>query len=445
MRIGVRQPQVRALLTRLLKAGLNAVDPAQAVRRSVRRVGTIIQIGRHQYDLRDYARVVAVGAGKASARMGTALEALLGTRLATGLVVVKYGHSVPTRMIEVVEAGHPIPDRAGQKGGTRLLRLVRGLDPNDLLFVLLSGGASGLLPAPAPGLTLADKQKTTQFLIRSGATIQEINTVRKHLSAIKGGRLAAATPARVVSLILSDVMGDDLGAIGSGPTAPDQTTYVDACRILRRYRLWAHVPARVRARLVQGVRGIHEETPKPGSSLFRRVQNQIIGNNGAAVEAVAQAARRSGFRPLVLSTSLIGEAKEAAKVFGAIAREIVTSGRPVRRPACIIAGGELTVTVRGRGQGGRTQEFGLAAALDIAGLPKVWIAAFATDGTDGPTDAAGAVVDGQTVTRAQRVGLIPHEVLLDNNAYPFFKKVGGHIITGPTGTNVNDLYLLIAP
>ncbi|TLY13956.1 MAG: DUF4147 domain-containing protein, partial [Nitrospirae bacterium] len=241
MRIGVRQPQVRALLTRLLKAGLNAVDPACAVRRSVRRVGTIIQVGRQQYDLRDYARVVAVGAGKASARMGTALEALLGTRLATGLVVVKYGHSVPTRMIEVVEAGHPIPDRAGQKGGTRLLRLVRGLDPNDLLFVLLSGGASGLLPAPAPGLTLADKQKTTQFLIRSGATIQEINTVRKHLSAIKGGRLAAATPARVVSLILSDVMGDDLGAIGSGPTAPDQTTYVDACRILRRYRLWANV------------------------------------------------------------------------------------------------------------------------------------------------------------------------------------------------------------
>jgi len=445
MRIGVRQPQVRALLTRLLKAGLSAVDPACAVRRSVRRVGTIVRVGPQQYDLQDYARVVAVGAGKASARMGAALEALLGTRLATGLVVVKYGHSVSTRMIEVVEAGHPVPDRAGQKGGTRLLRLVRSLDPNDLLFVLLSGGASGLLPAPAPGLTLADKQKTTQLLIRSGATIQEINTVRKHLSAIKGGNLAAASQARVISLILSDVMGDDLGAIGSGPTAPDQTTYADACRSLRHYRLWAHVPARIQARLAQGVRGIHEETPKPGSSLFRRVQNQIIGNNGAAVEAVAQAARRSGFRPLVLSTSVMGEAKEAAKVFGAIAREIVTSGRPVRRPTCVIAGGELTVTVRGRGQGGRAQEFALAAALEIAGLPKVWIAAFATDGTDGPTDAAGAVVDGQTVTRAQRVGLIPHEWLLENNAYPFFKKVGGHIITGPTGTNVNDLYLLIAP
>lgn len=445
MRIGVRQPQVRALLTRLLKAGLNAVDPACAVRRSVKRAGTIIQVGRQQYDLRDYARVVAVGAGKASASMGAALENLFGSRLGSGLVVVKYGHVTQTRMIEVLEAGHPLPDRPGQKAAERLLRLVRELAPDDLLFVLLSGGASSLLPMPAAGLTLADKQKTTQLLLRSGATIQEINTVRKHLSAIKGGNLAAATQARVISLILSDVIGDDLGAIGSGPTAPDRTTYADACKILRRYCLWADVPARVRAHLVGGVRGAEEETPKPGSPLFRRVQNQIIGNNGAAVAAVAQAARQSGFRPLVLSTSLIGEAKEAAKVFGGIAREIVTSGRPVRRPTCVIAGGELTVTVRGKGQGGRAQEFALAATLEIAGLPRVWIAAFATDGTDGPTDAAGAVVDGQTVTRAQRVGLIPSEVLLENNAYPFFKKVGGHIITGPTGTNVNDLYLLIAP
>src|SRR5436853_1102952 len=424
MQIGVRQPRVRALLARLLEAGLHAVDPAAAVRRHVRRAGIRLHVGRQRHDLREYSRVVAVGAGKASARMGMALEGALGDRLVGGLVVVKYGHAAPTKTIEVVEAAHPVPDQAGRRAAARLLALAGSLTPNDLLFVLLSGGASSLLPAPAPGLSLRDKQQATRLLLRSGATIQEINTVRTHLSAIKGGRLAASTPARVVSLILSDVIGDDLGAIGSGPTAPDQTTYVDACRILRRYRLWANVPARIRARLAQGVRGIHEETPKPGSPLFRRVQNQIIGNNGAAVEAVAQAARRSGFRPLVLSTSLIGEAKEAAKMFGAIAREIVTSGRPVRRPVCIIAGGELTVTVRGRGKGGRTQEFALAAALDIAGLPKVWIAAFATDGTDGPTDAAGAVVDGQTVTRAQRVGLIPHEVLLDNNAYPFFKKVG---------------------
>ncbi len=445
MRIGVRQPQVRAFLTRLLKRGLAAVDPVWAVRRSVKRVGPVIQVGRNQYDLRNYARVVTVGAGKAATRMGAALENLLRNRLGLGLVVVKYGHVTETRMIEVLEAGHPLPDRSGQKAAERLLGLVRELAPNDLLFVLLSGGASSLLPMPAAGLTLADKQQTTQLLLRSGATIREINTVRKHLSAIKGGRLAAATRARVVSLILSDVLGDDLGTIGSGPTTPDQTTYEDAWKILRRYRLRAAVPARVRTHLAGGVRGAEEETPKPGSSLFRRVQNYVIGNNSAAVEAVAQAARQSGFRPLVLSTSLIGEAKEAAKVFGAIAREIVASGRPVRRPACVVAGGELTVTVRGSGRGGRAQEFALAASLEIAGLPKVWIAAFATDGTDGPTDAAGAVVDGQTVARAQRVGLNPHELLLENNAYRFFKKVGGHIITGPTGTNVNDLHLLIAP
>jgi len=445
MRIGVRQPQVRAFLTRLLKAGLAAVDPVCAVRRNVKRVDTIIQVGRRRYDQREYRQVVAVGAGKAAARMGAALENLLGNRLGSGLVVVKYGHVTETRMIEVLEAGHPLPDRSGQKAAERLLGLVRKLAPNDLLFVLLSGGASSLLPMPAGGLTLADKQKVTQLLLRSGAGIQEINTVRKHLSAIKGGRLAAATAARVVSLIMSDVIGDDLEAIGSGPTAPDHTTYADACRVLQRYRLWADVPARVRTHLAGGVRGAEEETPKPGSSLFRRVQNHIIGNNGAAVKAVAQAARQSGFRPLVLSTSLIGEARGAAKSFGAIAREIVTSGRPVRRPACVVAGGELTVTVRGSGRGGRAQEFALAASLEIAGLPKVWIAAFATDGTDGPTDAAGAVVDGQTVARAQRVGLNPHELLLENNAYRFFKKVGGHIITGPTGTNVNDLHLLIAP
>ena len=445
MRIGVRQSQVRALLARLFEAGLAAVDPVCAVRRNVKRVGTIVHVGRHRYGLREYGRVIAVGAGKAAASMGAAVERLLGDRLDGGLVVVKYGHLAQTKVIEVLEAGHPVPDRAGEKAAARLLGLVRELAPNDLLFVLLSGGASSLLPMPSAGLTLADKQKTTQLLLRSGATIQEMNVVRKHLSALKGGHLAPATQARVVSLILSDVIGDDLGTIGSGPTAPDQTTYADACKILRRYRLWVDVPARVRTHLAGGVRGAEEETPKPDSSLFRRVQNHIIGNNGAAVEAVAQAARRSGFRLLVLSTSLIGEAREAAKSFGAIAREIVTSGRPVRRPACVIAGGELTVTVRGEGRGGRAQEFALAASLEIAGLPKVWIAAFATDGTDGPTDAAGAVVDGQTVARAQRVGLIPRESLQGNNAHPFFKKVGGHVITGPTGTNVNDLYVLIVP
>jgi len=444
MQIGVRQPRVRALLARLLEAGLHAVDPAAAVRRHVRRAGIRLHVGRQRHDLREYSRVVAVGAGKASARMGMALEGALGDRLVGGLVVVKYGHTAPTKTIEVVEAAHPVPDQAGRRAAARLLALAGSLTPNDLLFVLLSGGASSLLPAPAPGLSLRDKQQATRLLLRSGATIQEINTVRTHLSAIKGGRLAASTPARVVSLILSDVIGDDLGTIGSGPTAPDPTTYKEACMVLRRYRLWQAVPTRVRSHLLDGRRGMHADTPKPGSRLFRRVQNQLIGNNSQAVEAVARAAKQAGLCPLILSSTLTGEATGAAREFGAIAREIASSGRPVARPACIIAGGELTVTVRGNGTGGRAQEMALAAALEIAGLPNVWIAAFGTDGTDGPTDVAGAVVDGQTVAHAARAGLNIASALRRNDAYPFFKKLDRHITSGPTGTNVNDLYLLIA-
>lgn len=444
MKIGVRQPRVRAILARLLKAGLNAVDPGAALRHTVTRAGPRLWVGDRRYDLPARARVTAIGAGKASARMAAALEQAIGTRLGGGLVVVKYGHAVPTRTIEVCEAGHPIPDRAGQKAAARILAVIGQLTPDDLLFVLLSGGASSLLAAPAPGLTLLDKRKTTDLLLRSGATIHDINCVRKHLSAIKGGRLAAATKARIASLILSDVQGDDLGTIGSGPTAPDPSTYANACAVLQRYGIWEAVPPRVRAYLTDGRRGVHEETPKPGSAPFQRVQNRIIGNNSKAVEAVAVAARRTGLRPLVLTTSLTGEAREAARVFGAIGRELAASDRPVGRPVCVIAGGEPTVTVRGRGMGGRAQEFALAAAVEIAGVPGIWIAAAGTDGTDGPTDAAGAVVDGGTVARAVRLGLDPRDALRRSDSYAFFKKAGGHIVTGPTGTNVNDLYLLLA-
>ncbi|MGH7165340.1 MAG: glycerate kinase type-2 family protein [Nitrospiraceae bacterium] len=446
MQIGVRQARVRALLNALFQAGLEAVDPARAVRRAVTRAGDLLRVGPRQYDLRRFDRVVAVGAGKASAGMAAALEAILGDRLESGLVVVKYGHAEPTRRIEVQEAGHPVPDHAGQRAAGRLLRLVAGLSSKDLLFVLLSGGASSLLPVPWPGLTLSDKQRTTRLLLRSGASIQEINAVRKHLSAIKGGRLAAATKAAVVSLLLSDVPGDQVGAIGSGPTAADDTTYRDAVAVLRGHGLWEHVPARVRACLEQGRmrRRGYPETPKPGASLFRRVQNHLIGNNEALVDAVARAAKRAGLKPLIVSTSLAGEAREAAKVFSAIAREVAVRDRPVSRPCCVIAGGELTVSVRGAGRGGRAQEFALAAALEIHGLPRVWVAALATDGTDGPTDAAGAVVDGRTLARATRQGLDPFAALDGNDAYPFFRRLGAHIITGPTGTNVNDLYLLIA-
>ena len=444
MHIAATQPHVRAFLGRVMRSALAAVDPAEAVRRSVQRRGSRLRIGGRWHDLRAYRRIVAVGAGKASARMAIALEELLGPALSDGLVVVKYGHGAATRAIRVVEAGHPVPDEAGEKAAEATVRLLRGLSGHDLVFVLLSGGASSLWPSPAPGVTLADKQRTTQLLLRSGATIQEMNVVRKHLSAMKGGRLAAATSAQVVSLILSDVIGDDLGSIGSGPTAPDPSTFHDAAAILRRYALWPRLSSRVRRHVLRGTRGVEPETPKSGSAIFRRVHNVIIGNNQLFVEAAAREAKRAGFEPIVLTTSLTGEAREAAKWFGAMAREIVMHERPVSRPACLLAGGELTVTVQGDGLGGRAQEFALAAAQHIGGFRGISVAALASDGNDGPTDAAGAVVDGKTVTRAAAHGLDAAESLRANDAYRFFKAMGGHLTTGPTGTNVNDLHLLIA-
>ncbi len=444
MRIGVTHPRARTLLRRLCIAGLRAADPAQAVSRYVRRAGDVLQMGGRSYDLNRFGRIFAVGAGKASAGMALTLERLLGRRLEGGLVVVKYGQAVPTKRIKFCEAGHPVPDQAGQRAGARLLGFVRHLTAEDLLIVLLSGGASSLLPAPVPGVTLSDKRRITQQLLKSGADIQEINTVRKHLSMIKGGRLAAATRARVASLILSDVIGNDLGSIGSGPTAPDPATYREACAILQRYELWDKIPKGAKQHLHKGRQGRIAETPKPGDAIFRRVQNHLIGDNVAAVTAVAQEAREAGLATTVLSTTLTGEAREMARQFAGAIREIVDSKAARRRPCCVIAGGELTVTVRGKGRGGRAQEFALAAALEIAGLENVWVAGFATDGVDGPTDVAGAVVDGGTVARARRLGLDLRHALDQNDSYGIFKKLGNHIVTGPTGTNVNDLYILLA-
>lgn len=445
MQIGVTHPRVRTLLRRLYAAGLRAANPSEAISRHVTREGKVLRVGRWRYDLHNKkARILVVGAGKASAGMALALERLLGRWLDGGLVVVKHGQTVPTKRIRLLGAGHPLPDRAGQRASNRILALVDDLTTADLLIVLLSGGASSLLPAPVPGVTLPNKRRITEQLLKCGASIQEANTVRKHLSMIKGGRLAAATKARVVSLILSDVIGNDLGSIGSGPTAPDPGTYRDACSILRLYHLWEKIPDGIRRHLRKGRLGRIPETPKPGDAIFRRVGNHIIGDNVATVTAAADAARKAGLATTVLSTMLTGEAREAARTFVATARGIAELDSTRRCPSCVIAGGELTVTVRGRGRGGRAQEFTLAAALEISGLKNVWIAGFGTDGADGPTDAAGAVGDGQTVERARQLGLDPRRALNQNDSYGFFRKLGNHIVTGPTGTNVNDLYILLA-
>jgi len=443
---------MRDAIRRLLQAALLAADPAAAVRRSLRIEKTRLVVNdpiqnrspEYFYDLGRIRRLIVLGAGKAAPAMGAAVESVLGARITDGLVVTKAGRFRRLKRIKILTAGHPIPDRAGSAAAERMVNLVTGLGPDDLVLFLLSGGASALLPFPAEGIILRDKQKVTHRLLRSGATIEELNAVRKHLSRLKGGQLAAlCRPARVVSLILSDVIGSPLESIGSGPTAPDSTTFDQAIGILKKYRLWSGAPPAVKRYLVTGRRGTRPETPKPGDPVFQRVKNIIIGDNRIAVEAAANRARALGLKGYVLTTKLRGEAREAAKLFGSVAREVCEAGVPVSRPACLIAGGELTVTVSGHGKGGRCQEMALAAVKEIAGLDGTTLAAFGTDGTDGPTDAAGAVVDDTTLFQAVRMGLDPDRFLARNDSYRFFKRLKGLIQTGPTGTNVNDLYLLL--
>jgi hydroxypyruvate reductase len=358
---------------------------------------------------------------------------------------VRYGHAAPTRFITIREAGHPVPDAAGVQATREIVELVEWADERDLVVCVISGGGSALLTLPAEGISLEDMRHTTDALLRSGATINEINIVRKRLDAVKGGGLARmAAPARVITLILSDVVGNPLDAIASGPTVPDTSTWADAAEVLDRYALWAHVPAAVARRLRAGAVGDLPDTPKPGDPLFERTQTVVVGSNLLACEAVAEAAAASGLQTLVLSTYVEGEAREAGRVLAGVLREIDASGHPLRRPCVVIAGGETTVTVRGQGRGGRNQELALSAAFSLRGVKDVLLASIGTDGNDGPTDAAGAWVDGTTLERAAALGLEPQRFLADNNSYEFFDRLGDLIRTGPTNTNVNDLFLLFA-
>jgi glycerate 2-kinase len=443
MRLRFPSSPARPLLHKLIAAGLSTADPYHALLKHVALDRDSLRVGRRTYNLSHIDRIVAVGAGKASARMAQALEAALGPRLHDGLVIVKTGHTLPTKWITILEASHPIPDRAGLHATQRLLRLTQRLTPRDLLIVLLSGGASSLLPAPVAGVTLPDKQRTTRLLLHSGATINEMNVVRKHLSSIKGGGLAASTRAKIVTLLLSDVIGDDLGSIGSGPTAGDPSTFADAVDVLRRYRSWRAVPEAVRRYLDRGRKGDATETLKPGSRRLRSVQHHIIGNNRIMLDAVARAAQQADLHTKFISHPITGEARVAAKQLTDLAKAISAGHGILNRPCCVVAGGETTVMVTGRGKGGRAQEFAASAALEIAGLPNTWIVALGTDGTDGPTDAAGAIVTGGTVARAKKLGIDLRSSLNRHNTYPALNALGCHIHTGPTGTNVNDLYLLL--
>lgn len=444
IRIDCPDNKARTILKQLLLAGLDAADPESAIRRAVRIRNNRLRVGAREYDLAEFSRIVCIGAGKASGAMAAAVERLLGSRLERGLVVVNEGQAGKTKRIRLLEARHPVPDHRSEQAARRMVRLLESLSDRDLVLMVLSGGASSLLAAPAAGLTLKEKQLTTRLLLRSGAAIQEVNTVRKHLSGIKGGRLAGATTATVITLILSDVPGDDPGTIGSGPMAPDPSTFADAKRVLDTFGLRNRIPPAVRRHVSRGVQGRVPETPKPGEARFSRIQHHVIGNNQAAIERMAERAKALGIRPLILTTTLSGEAREIGKLFGDLAREMHVSGNPIKPPACLLAGGELTVTVRGKGLGGRAQEFALAAAPSLEGLPRVFVAGFGTDGTDGPTEAAGAVADGGTVGRARKQGVSHEAALRENDGYRFFHLAGGHVVTGPTGTNVNDVYMILA-
>ena len=437
-------PSPRQDALAIFRAALKAADPVLAVRRFLRREGSLLIAGAKRYPLQRFERIFVLGAGKASASMAGAVETVLGARIAGGLVVTKYDHGLALKRVRLVESAHPVPDEAGVEAARLLGEMADRANAQDLVVMLISGGASALTPYPVPPITLAEKQETTKLLLACGANIHEINTVRKHLSGIKGGQLARrAAPATLITLMLSDVIGDPMDVIGSGPTVPDPSTFAAAVAILSKYGLTRRVPATVLARLEQGIAGQVDETPKPGDAAFRRAQNLIVGSNRLAVDAAAAKARQLGYRPLVLSTFVEGETREIARMHAAIAREVLAASRPVRAPACLISGGETTVTIRGQGLGGRNQEFVLAAAIDLAGVEGVTVLSAGTDGTDGPTDAAGAIADSATVVRGHVRKLSPNAMLADNDSYRFFDALGDLIRTGPTRTNVNDVRLLL--
>lgn len=428
----------------IFKTGLEAVNPANAINKYLCLKDHQLTVGDIKYDLTKFGNIYVIGAGKASAAMAQAVEKLLGEKLNSGLINTKYDHGLPLRKIQLTESGHPVPDEAGLRGAQKIVKLLEKTGEKDLVIFLISGGGSALLPYPAEGMSLEDKQKMTKTLLEVGANIHEINALRKHISLVKGGRLARfAFPSTLISLILSDVIGDDLDSIASGPTVPDPSTFGDCLQILDKYHIRDLVPPIVVEIMEKGARGEIEESPKPGDPVFERTQNFIVGSNIQAVEAAKKKADKLGYNSLILSTFIEGETKDVARVHAAIAKEILASGHPVKIPACVISGGETTVTIHGQGVGGRNQEFVLAAAIEIEGLKDVIVLSAGTDGTDGPTDAAGAIADGDTALRAKEMGMNPNHYLCDNDSYHFFQPLDDLIITGPTYTNVMDLRLIL--
>jgi len=436
-------PSLRKHANQIFRHVLDILDPGQLVKEKVSIRDSTLIVEEREYNLNNYENIYVVGGGKACAPMAKAMEGLLGDKIDNGIIVVKYDHGLSLKKIETVEASHPIPDENGERGASDILRLLSGTGEKDLIICLISGGGSALLVQPHKGITLQDIQTASAELLACGATIDEINTVRKHLSSIKGGQLAkAAYPSTLITLMLSDVVGDPMDIIASGPTVPDESTFEDAYAIIQKYTLEEKIPNIVCGFLRSGKMGEIEETPKNGNKIFDNTQNVIVGSNKIALDAAEKRAKDLGYNTIVLSSLVEGESRDVAKFFAAIAKEVSRTDTPVSKPACIIAGGETTVTIRGKGKGGRNQEFALSAAMEIEGFEGVVILSAGTDGTDGPTDATGAIVDSNTCKDARKkFNLNAEEFLSRNDSYNFFKKTGEHIVTGPTMTNVMDIMI----
>lgn len=436
--------KARKIALKSLEVAVEAVDPKAAIESKVSLKGSILEVEGYIFDLKKFKNIYVIGGGKASGSMAEAIESILGDKITAGIVNVPKGVKHSTRTVKLHWASHPIPDESGVEGTKQMLEIAEKASEHDLIICLISGGGSSLMPLPRENITMVDKRKITEEMLKCGATINEINTVRKHISQFKGGWLAKkAYPATIVNLILSDVLGDPLDFIASGPTVPDSTTFSDAIRVLRKYGLWKNAPESVKKVLTLGEQGRVPETPKANDEAFQKVFNVIIGNNRASSIAACRALKSEGLNTLLLTSLLEGEARHIGTALSSIAREIIASGNPVRKPAGIVLGGETTVTVVGKGLGGRNQEMALASALKIGSLDGVVIASMSTDGIDGPTDAAGAIVDGKTLTRAEAMGLKAEDFLADNNSYNFFLKLDDLIFTGPTGTNVNDVSVIV--
>lgn len=438
--------RARKLALNGLDAALKAADPTSIMRSRVTLKENLLKINEKPFNLRNFKNIYVVGGGKASGLMAEALEGILGDHITDGMLNVPHGTlgQYKTQRIKLQGANHPVPDKAGIEGTRRILDLIDQADEKDLVICLVSGGGSSLMSLPRSGISLPDMKNITEALLKSGATINEINTVRKHISDFKGGWLAKrAFPATVVSLLLSDVVGDPLDVIASGPAVPDSTTFLGAIEVLKKYRLWDKTPSSVRKVLLDGKKGLISETPKPGDAAFQKVHNFVVGNNRTASLAACHKLRNAGLNTLFLTSYMEGEARNVGAMLASLAKEISASGNPVPKPAAIVVGGETTVTVVGKGKGGRNQEIALGAALKMAGLEGVVVSSLNTDGIDGPTDAAGALADGKTLLRSKELGLKADEFLAENNSYDFFSRLGDLIFTGPTGTNVNDVSIVV--